>query len=299
METYRLGTTLTIKWRLKDSDDQPFSLSGYDFTLQYRTGRGVNTAQVTTSQEEYGEKTDNVLKWTFSGTKQQYAGAYDLLLTVRSNGKVVCKQVYNNAFYLSRSEVFEPGDTTSATVELSSTAEWYIFGDKDAYVENTKAQLIGDSGDDSTKNTIYGAKAYANELSEKAKEEEAAARTEADNSLQEKITSETTSRLTADEQLTQKIQELSSDLKTETLERENEEAALLSKIQTESQERQAGIAQLVGDPSDDSTKNTIYGAKAYTDKSVAGASILLSESEYTALTEKDPNKLYLVYENEI
>ena len=171
METYRLGTTITVKWRLVNNEGEPFSLSGYKFTLQYKTGRGINTASSIFYPIGEDGRLSNVLVWHFLGSEQQYAGDYDLVLTVRFGDKLICEQTYEKAFCLYSDKVkprikgstLGTEEEATAVVELTSSAEWWVLADRDSYIENIKAQIIGNPDDPSSASTIYGAKKYAEE----------------------------------------------------------------------------------------------------------------------------------------
>lgn len=173
METYRLGTTITVKWRLVNNEGEPFSLSGYKFTLQYKTGRGIGTAASVFYPIGEDGRLSNVLVWNFLGSEQKYAGHYDLVLTVRFGDKLICEQTYEKAFYLYSDKVkphikgstLGQEEEATAVVDLTSSAEWWVLADKDSYIENIKAQIIGSPDDPSSASTIYGAKKYAEERS--------------------------------------------------------------------------------------------------------------------------------------
>lgn len=110
----RIGNDIHITWTLKNSEGEPYILSGHDFKVYLQTGS--KKILVPDPVVNY-----NVLYFTSYGKDQQYIGEYNLLL-VENNGKVEMLTYDVKAAFELVAHSWETDTIAAQSIIIESTA---------------------------------------------------------------------------------------------------------------------------------------------------------------------------------
>lgn len=139
--TYPIGTPLTFVWRFQTPDGKAlvFDSSRHSFALRYTSGRGSKTIDAFALSAD-----GDGLTWTLPAEQQTFLGAYDLVLDIFLQGKILEHYYFKHAFTLykaAQNPINTEQYAEGVTINLLSIGEFYHFTPDDARLSALETEL--------------------------------------------------------------------------------------------------------------------------------------------------------------